>query len=76
MRQVHDFLEESTEPDTHDRGIDGSDSSSDDLNSHHQSQMGTLDEGDIEFMRKSKELRDAMLAVEDLHFGEKAVTLV
>lgn len=74
MCQVHDFLEESSDPETQDCAIDGSGSSSDRLSFHRQLQIGTLDEGDIEFLKNRKKLRDAMLAVEDLNFGEDIVT--
>lgn len=38
----------------------------------HRLQMGTLNEEEIEFLRYNKELRDSMLAVEDLNFGEES----
>lgn len=43
--------------------------------SSHRLQMGTLKEEEIEFLRNSKELRDAMVAVEDLNFGEEPAQL-
>lgn len=72
--QVHDFLQESSGGSGSGKGSgshgSGSGSDGGGLSQKARMQMDMLDAEDINFLRETRELREAMLGVEDLHFGE------
>lgn len=74
---VHDFLEESSGSGGDDEGEEEGEGRVDGIAGDEKEglvskgqQMGLLDAEDIAFLMGRRELQDAMLRVEDLHFGE------